>query len=266
MDVTQSKPMRVITGLLLVMWLAIFAAGATSTRTGIHGTTGSTDNAILRADGTGGINVQSSGVTITDGGNVAVGNGFISNDGDSEGLSFVSSGGVKASSFGIGTFPNFPLEVNPTNVGATTTTLLANNDNTNAASNVRLILQTGGNSSGDPFLVFTRGGGTDWYMGEDNSDSDAFVIGLGSLPGAFNVLRIDQSSLITVRDTYNFAYSMGTGTKHGTAPTQKMGFWNAAPVVQPSANADTSGATLGDLETEVNQLKALLRSVGFMAP
>ena len=45
----------------------------------------------------------------------------------------------------------------------------------------------------------------------------------------------------------------------------KLGFFGAAPVVQPVANADTSGASLGDLETEVNQLKALLRSLGLMA-
>ena len=33
-----------------------------------------------------------------------------------------------------------------------------------------------------------------------------------------------------------------------------------------AANADTSGATLGDLETEVNQLKAALRTAGVILP
>lgn len=45
-----------------------------------------------------------------------------------------------------------------------------------------------------------------------------------------------------------------------------VGFYGVPGVAQPAANADTSGATLGQLETEVNQLKALLRSVGLMAP
>lgn len=45
-----------------------------------------------------------------------------------------------------------------------------------------------------------------------------------------------------------------------------VGFYGTTPVTQPAANADTSGASLADLETEVNQLKALLRSVGLMAP
>jgi hypothetical protein len=70
----------------------------------------------------------------------------------------------------------------------------------------------------------------------------------------------------TLSDAVNLAAGTTTGTKIGTASTQKIGFWNATPVVQPAANADTSGAALADLETEVNQLKALLRSVGLMAP
>lgn len=41
---------------------------------GIGGSTGATDNAILRADGTGGGTVQSSTVTISDGGNITTGN------------------------------------------------------------------------------------------------------------------------------------------------------------------------------------------------
>lgn len=43
---------------------------ALASATGIGGTTGATDNAVLRANGTGGSTVQSSAVTIDDGGNV----------------------------------------------------------------------------------------------------------------------------------------------------------------------------------------------------
>jgi hypothetical protein len=45
-----------------------------------------------------------------------------------------------------------------------------------------------------------------------------------------------------------------------------VGFYGATPVTQAAANPDTSGATLPNLEIEVNELKALLRSVGLMAP
>ena len=36
-------------------------------------------------------------------------------------------------------------------------------------------------------------------------------------------------------------------------------------LIQAAANADTSGATLGQLETEVNELKTLLRNTGLLA-
>lgn len=70
----------------------------------------------------------------------------------------------------------------------------------------------------------------------------------------------------TISDTSNIVLGTGTGTKIGTATTQKLGFFNKAPVVQPVANADTSGATLPNLEIEVNQIKQLLRDLGLMAP
>lgn len=40
----------------------------------------------------------------------------------------------------------------------------------------------------------------------------------------------------------------------------------AGIVETQAANPDTSGATLGQLETEVNQLKAVLRTFGLIAP
>lgn len=64
----------------------------------------------------------------------------------------------------------------------------------------------------------------------------------------------------------DFELGTTTGTKIGTGTAQKLGFYNATPVVQPAANADTSGATLPNLEIEVNQVKQLLRDVGLMAP
>lgn len=45
----------------------------------------------------------------------------------------------------------------------------------------------------------------------------------------------------------------------------RFGFYGVTPVDQPAANPDTSGATLAQLETEVNQLKAALRALGLIA-
>lgn len=63
----------------------------------------------------------------------------------------------------------------------------------------------------------------------------------------------------------NLHVATSTGTKIGTAAGQKLGFWGVTPVTQRAANADTSGASLGDLETEVNEIKQALRDVGIIA-
>lgn len=49
----------------------------------------------------------------------------------------------------------------------------------------------------------------------------------------------------TLVDAYNFAVGTTTGTKIGTATNQKLGFWNATPVVQPSTTGTATGFTAG---------------------
>lgn len=49
------------------------------------------------------------------------------------------------------------------------------------------------------------------------------------------------------------------------ASGQFTAFGIGTTATQQAANPDTSGATLGDLETEVNQLKAVLRAFGLIA-
>ncbi|VXC43800.1 SGNH/GDSL hydrolase family protein [Nocardioides sp. AX2bis] len=57
----------------------------------------------------------------------------------------------------------------------------------------------------------------------------------------------------------------GTGTRWGTDRLNKQAWWGAAAVTQPAAIPNTSGADLASLEAEVNKLKALVRTLGFMA-
>ena len=57
-------------------------------------------------------------------------------------------------------------------------------------------------------------------------------------------------SALTFADAVNLAFNTTTGTKIGTATTQKIGFYNATPVVQPTAIANiTTTATTGSLPT-----------------
>ncbi len=48
-------------------------------------------------------------------------------------------------------------------------------------------------------------------------------------------LRIDQAGLITLANAVNIAVNTSTGTKIGTATTQKLSLWNATPIVQPAS-------------------------------
>ena len=54
-----------------------------------------------------------------------------------------------------------------------------------------------------------------------------------------------------------------TGTKIGTGTTQKIGFFNATPAVQPAAVADSTDTT--NVATQLNALLARLRTLGLIA-
>jgi len=55
-----------------------------------------------------------------------------------------------------------------------------------------------------------------------------------------------------------------TGTKIGTATTQKIGFWNATPVVQPAHIADPT-ADVTSLKTAVDAILAQMATTGMQA-
>jgi hypothetical protein len=59
-----------------------------------------------------------------------------------------------------------------------------------------------------------------------------------------------EGAALTFADAVDLAFDTTTGTKIGTATTQKIGFFDATPVVQPAAIADlTTTATTGTLPT-----------------
>jgi hypothetical protein len=59
-----------------------------------------------------------------------------------------------------------------------------------------------------------------------------------------------SGTVFSIGEANDIAVGTTTGTKIGTATTQKLGFYNAAPVVQPAAVADiTTTATSGSLPT-----------------
>lgn len=68
---------------------------------------------------------------------------------------------------------------------------------------------------------------------------------------------------ITVTDGENIILGSTTGTKIGTATTQKLGFFNATPVVQPAAVANATDAAT--VITQLNALLARVRDLGLIA-
>lgn len=107
-------------------------------------------------------------------------------------------------------------------------------------------------------------------------------------PGGFAVtdnggrLKATQSVSLVLADGDDLTLGSSTGTKIGTGASQKLGFWNASPIVQP-ADADQAAVTpstdftgLGTVdasvvlsavqavETLVNALRAALVNTGLI--
>jgi hypothetical protein len=76
-------------------------------------------------------------------------------------------------------------------------------------------------------------------------------------------LSISATGLFTIADALNIAVGTTTGTKIGTGTTQKLAFWNATPVVQPTAVADATDAA--SVITQLNALLSRMRTLGLIA-
>jgi hypothetical protein len=81
--------------------------------------------------------------------------------------------------------------------------------------------------------------------------------------GRVGIGTTSPSSLLHLADAGHITVGTTTGTKIGTATTQKLGFYNATPVVQPAAVADATDAV--DVITQLNDLLAKLRTLGIIA-
>jgi len=80
---------------------------------------------------------------------------------------------------------------------------------------------------------------------------------------------------MTLIDAYDIALNTTTGTKIGTATTQKLGFWNATPIVQPATGgaASTFAANTSLIANDtatfdgytIGQVVKALRNAGILA-
>lgn len=90
--------------------------------------------------------------------------------------------------------------------------------------------------------------GFSWEGNE--SGNNAYVKTVGNSPIGIRVnnntdVAVFSSSAVKLNDGVNLVAGTTTGTKIGTSATQKIGFYNQTPVVQPDATGATSGHTAG---------------------
>lgn len=94
--------------------------------------------------------------------------------------------------------------------------------------------------------------------------------------GTTSYFEIDPANgLISTNNGMNYLFGTGTGTKLGTATTQKIGFWNATPIVQPTTAVAAStfvvgvGTAVTDASTfdgyTLSQIVKALRNTGILA-
>lgn len=128
---------------------------------------------------------------------------------------------------------------------AATGTFVVQGTNTNPV--VGFALTTAASNKAHIFLFGPSGAtATDLAVVDDLTVGDALTVtGTTTLNG--NVLLGNSASLdtvtitadVTFADAADITVNATTGTKIGTATTQKIGFYNATPVVQPSAYTQT---------------------------
>jgi len=72
---------------------------------------------------------------------------------------------------------------------------------------------------------------------------------------------------IQLLDGRSIQVAVGTGTKIATLPTQKLGFWNATPVVQPSAISSPGGGVTVDTQARaaIDSILTALSDTGLIA-
>jgi hypothetical protein len=203
---------------------------------------------------------------------------------DSSGRLLVGTSTARSNFYNTSFANSFQIE----GAGSSTTTLslTSNNSSTVGQEGTLVFAKSNGNSGGSNVLVSTGNPlGRLSFQGSDGSEFveaaciQAFVDGTpgtDDMPGrlVFSVtadgaaspteaLRISNDRSITVSDGGNVVLGTTTGTKIGTATTQKIGFYNATPVVQPTAVADATTAV--DVITQLNDLLAKLRTLGIIA-
>lgn len=152
--------------------------------------------------------------------------------------------------------------------------------------------ENGGTGNANRQLRFGARGTTNWFEYSANnglnvtwSSSTNFSrtrwlngniqFDVGTVTSLFG-LNTSGTSRLTLADAVNIEVNTTTGTKIGTATSQKLGFWNATPIVQPTtavAAATVAATGVGDVVAAsttfdgytIPQIVKALRNAGLLA-
>ncbi len=143
-----------------------------------------------------------------------------SGTGSKYGLEIVETGGSQACLINSNVSAAaglYPLEVQGWNYGPKFS--MSQN-----ATNAALTLVKSGNSTGVVMYIKNAGTGVSLSIEDNSGNVKASVTqaGLGTFAG------------LSITDATDIALATTTGTKIGTATSQKLGFWNVTPIIQPA--------------------------------
>jgi len=77
-------------------------------------------------------------------------------------------------------------------------------------------------------------------IGHSTSSKDIIFVN-GGTAAANEIFRISSTNTIDIYEARNFTFGTTTGTKFGTSTSQKLGFFNATPIVQPASVTTAQG-------------------------
>jgi hypothetical protein len=118
---------------------------------------------------------------------------------------------------------------------------------------------------GNALCELTNGTGTLRFQILSNSPTLLSATNHSLLLGSNNTVRmhIKAGGGFYIDNGNDYELGTTTGTKFGTATTQKLAFYNATPVAQPAAVADATDAA--SVITQLNLALARLRTLGLIA-
>lgn len=248
---------------------------------GIGGSAGSVDNAILRADGTGGATLQASGVTISDAFVMRVGTG-ITNPGRiqiQDSLSYSTNPMIQVFLGGVYNGQDIPAfsvlgNGNVVSVGNITGASItaANFILEGGWGTFQRAVATptgGGNRLQNAYgLLVQVGAGHGLYVSASTSPTFVQIYNTYTSDTSFERMNIAwASNVCTIEVTAGTAGGTLRGLRIGGAATSLLGFYGATPVDRPDTIADPAGGGTIDAEarTAINTIIDRLQELGLIA-